>query len=252
MKDPSVAIDLEKFSQTPESAVILRLMWGLNEMNQLADLAHMVSLLQPAFPDREKYYEGLTTSLARQRSAIVGEVLDMVVRPLVADDAKIRFPELHKLITEDKALETLCARLRNLFYGKDKNEFELHRQIRHRITAHFDHKAAVEVLSKTLPMLVKNEKLLGVEKPVGWHFQCAEDHIKHVRRFLVVDDVLNLAWVETILGIEFDPQGHADSPELNRAIAFTRHFMQLFHEFSDQLIYNYLSANDLFSPSKQG
>jgi hypothetical protein len=247
MRYEILAIDLEKFSATPESAVILRLMWGINEMNQLTDLGKMIGEFEREFPQRWKYYEGLTASLTRQRSAIVGEVLDAVVRPLVADDAEKRFPTLHRLIIADSKLKKLRARLRTLFYGRWKKKFETHRQIRHRITAHFDHREAVAVLPDTLKLLVKNEKKGKLPSPLqGWFIRGKSDENKEVSRFLLVDDVLNTAWRETILGIRYSRSGYSKNRRVTATMKFTLYFMELFHTFAINLIDNYLYKNELY------
>src|SRR6185437_5350526 len=143
-------LNLERFASSPSADVVIRLMWGINEMNQLADIARLLQTAEEEKPHLCKYYEGIKGGFTRQRSSKVGEVLDSIVRPLVADDALKKHPELVSLIDNDQILSRLREKLRRLFYGVFKDEFERHRQIRHRITEHFDHKTAFAVLPEAL------------------------------------------------------------------------------------------------------
>lgn len=243
-----LTIDVRKLAQTPEAAIILRLMWGLNEMNQLADLARMVDAAESRFPHRWKYYEGLKESLIRQRSSVVGEALDTIVRPLVAQDAAKKYPALNNLISKNPELRRLRGRLQTLFYGKWKKKFELHRQIRHRVTAHFDHKSAVEILPTALKTLVKSRrKERNLE---GWTIRGAESRNVHIQRFLLVDEVLTTAWRENILGIKYRAVGYSKSRKVDQTKKFTRYIGSLFHAFADTLVFDYLEHFELFIDGK--
>jgi len=214
-------------------------MWGINEMNQLADIARLLQTAEEEKPHLCKYYEGIKGGFTRQRSSKVGEVLDSIVRPLVADDALKKHPELVSLIDNDQILSRLREKLRRLFYGVFKDEFERHRQIRHRITEHFDHKTAFAVLPEALRLTVEQQRQRDFEPPHGWLMYGISDDTKHEARFALVDEVLTTAWREVILQVPFSQEGYAKCPRIRRVRRFTHYFMGLFHRFAGRLIEQY-------------
>jgi hypothetical protein len=240
------SLDMDKLVDAPEADTVVRLMWGLNEMNQLSHLGKLVDAEFQIAPELWKYRDSLTAALTRQRSCKVSEILESVVRPLVANDSSARFPELHAVIESDEALKDLRTSLGSLFYGDNSEEFERHRQIRHRITDHFDHRRDYAILPASLQKIVERMEpdVSGIKR--GWLFYGNKPHNRDITRFFVVDDVLNVAWQEVILGIPFCAAGYEDIPEATQVRDFTLDFLKLYHGFASRLIDIYLTKHSIW------
>jgi hypothetical protein len=241
-------IDMAAFASKPESHVIVRLMWALNEMNQLADLGRMVEKAEEESPHLWKYYEGITGTLTRLRSSRVSEVLQNVVRQLVDPGARKKFPELCRIISSDAKLRALRGKIRTLFQGKRKKlDFERHRQIRHRISEHFDHISDKAVIPDALTVTIAQKKKLSKAAVIeGWIIQGISPGNKQVARFLLADEVLTTAWRENILRVPQNKKGYSKSRQAQRAKRFTLEFMATFHAFAGRLIDIYLKNHKLW------
>lgn len=240
------AIDMKNFSSAEFSPVILRLMWAMNEISQLSHLSRMIDSFEEEQSYCWKYCEGLRSSLLRQRSAIATEILHTVVRPLVADDAESRYPSLYKLIQRNKDLKKLRGRLRTLFYGKYKRMFDVQRQIRHRITNHFDHKSSYEVLPDALNQTVRDRKRSKQLPFIGYVLQGISEQNEAISRFILVDEVISTAWRKNILGIGLSRTGFEKHTKVVKTRKFMLYYMKLFHEFSNNLIDEYFFENSLW------
>jgi hypothetical protein len=241
-------IDMVAFADKPESHVIVRLMWAMNEMNQLTDLGRMVAQSEQESPHLWKYYEGITGSLTRLRSSRVSEILQNVVRPLVESNARKTFPELSRIIGGDSKLRAFRARVRTLFNGKRKKvQFERHRQIRHRISEHFDHRTDKAVIPDALALTVAQKRKQFKSAVVeGWIIQGASSDNRQVARFILADEILTTAWRENILSVSRNRKGYSKSRQAQRAKSFTLKFMATFHAFAGCLIDLYLTKHNLW------
>ena len=238
---------MDRFQGTANSDVILRLMWAMNEISQIAHLSRMIDKSEEHMKYCWKYFEGLRGSLIRQRASIANEILDTVVRPLVADDADFKYPTIYKLIRSNRKLGQTRGRLRTLFYGKYKIKFETHRQIRHRITGHFDHKLNFQVLPDALKQTTSDWSCTSGEPFVGYIMQGLSPQNKAMMRFIFVDEVLSTAWRKNILGIEFSKSGYQRNRKVLQTEKFMLYYMSLFHDFSLLLIEDYLTINCLWT-----
>jgi hypothetical protein len=240
-------IDAERLAQSPESDTIVRLMWALNDMNQLTHLGKLIHAEHQTMPELWKYRDSVVASLTRQRSARISEILDCIVRPLVADNAKECHPHIHEVIEAEPELQPVRASLRDLFY-QSKEEFERHRSIRNRITDHFDHKRDFAIIPESLKLTADQTQSdeNGVKR--GWLFYGMHEQNRDIMRFLIADDVLNTGWREVILQIPYQKDGYADSDAVKQSREFTLPFMELFHKFGSKLIDAYLTHHSLWLP----
>ncbi len=240
-----LTIDAARIADCPESDTIVRLMWAINEMNQLTHLGKLVDGEHQTMPELWGYRDAITGSLTRQRSARVSEILDCIVRPLVADNAAENFSHLHELIESHSDLKDLKNSLKELFY-ENKDEFENHRGIRNRITDHYDHKRDFAILPESLKLTAEQIKPdeNGIKR--GWLFYGIHEQNREVIRFLFADDVLTRSWQQIILQIPHKEHGYTNSPEAKKALDFTQAFMKLFHDFASKLIDIYLQKHDLW------
>ena len=242
-----LTIDIEGLAKSPESDTVVRLMWALNDMNQLTHLGKLIDAESQTSPELWKYRDSITASLIRQRSSRVSEILDCIVRPLVADNAAEMHPHINELIEKHEQLKTLKTSLRDLFYG-DKEEFERHRSIRNRITDHFDHKRDFAILPESISLTAAQAKPDESGKKRGWLFYGTKGQNKEISRFFIADDVLNTGWREVILKIPYQEDGYAESESVKKCLEFTLSFMELFHEFASALIDLYLTQHALWLP----
>jgi hypothetical protein len=230
-----LTINVDKLAKAPDSDSIVRLMWALNDMNQSTHLGKLVKGEYITHPELWKYRDSIMASLTRQRSARVTEILENIVQRLIADDAKTNYPELHGLIEADEELRSLKASLRDLICGDQKEEFKRHRQIRHRITDHFDHKSNYLIVPEAIQLTVHQMKADAGGIKRGWIFYGSREKNQEVSRYFFADEVLETAWREGILKIPFQ-KSYADSKMLKEARKFTSYFMELFHKFATKLI----------------
>jgi hypothetical protein len=259
-------IDVEKLASSPESDEIVRLMVAMNDIDQLPLLGRLLDKEKLVYPELWKYHDGITGSLIRQRSARTTEALDCLTRRLIRDHAATEFPIIHSIIEADEALRNWKTELRELLdeETKEKTEdpqsqptgdqpteklhekFERHRQIRHRLVDHYDHKKKYEIIPEGLKLFVQQGKRGEDGLLRGWLVYGNTESNKHIRRFLLADEVLNTIHREPILQIPHDEDGYKDSEKLIDARDFTLEFMRLFQKFSGRLIDLYLKKHDLW------
>lgn len=240
--------DAGRFAECPNADTIVRLMWAINEMNQLTHLGKLVDGEHQSLPELWSYRDAITGSLMRQRSARVSEILDCIVRPLVADNASEVYPDISELIEGHPQLKGLKSALRELFY-KDREEFENHRSIRNRITDHFDHKRDFAILPESLKLTTEQTKADDAGIKRGWLFYGIHEQNREICRFLFADEVLNRGWQQLILQIPPMQGSYANSPEATKAREFTLSFMKLFHDFASKLIDVYMQKYALWLPA---